>query len=88
MAWTDTSYKHNVRTIARIPLAGFPGGDSLRAAFLPWLSGPDARHHGRYEPEGQLSVACAWLVLLVMMLSRCVPCNCRQARVHAFMFVP
>ena len=35
----------------------------------------DARHLGRYEPEGQLSVACAW------MLSRSVPFYCRQARV-------
>ena len=23
-----------------------------RAVFLPWLAGPDAQHHGRYEPEG------------------------------------
>ena len=38
-----------------------------------------ARHLGRCETEGQLSVACAWLVLLVMVLSRCVPFYCRQA---------
>ena len=42
----------------------------------------DARRFGRYEPEGQLcstSVSCAFLVLLVSMLSRCVPFDCRQA---------
>ena len=31
----------------------FPGDELPRAVFLPWLTGPDARHHGRYEPAGQ-----------------------------------
>ena len=34
---------------------GFTGDSAPRAVFLSLLSsGPDARHHGRYEPEGQL----------------------------------
>ena len=41
----------------------------------------DARHFGRYVPEGQLFMACARIKLLVMMLSRCVPLYCRHARV-------
>ena len=32
----------------------FTGDDASCAVFLPWLSGPDARHHGRYEPGGLL----------------------------------
>ena len=31
--------------------AGFAGDDAPRAVFLPIV---DARHHGRYGPEGQL----------------------------------
>ena len=42
----------------------------LALCFLLLFSGPDARHHGRYEPEGFLrvfipAVACARLVFLV-----------------------
>ena len=34
---------------------GFTGDSAPRAVFLSLLSsGPDAWHHGRYEPEGQL----------------------------------
>ena len=28
-------------------------GFYLAMSSLPWCAGPDARHHGRYEPEGQ-----------------------------------
>ena len=41
------------RTIMQ--LAGFTGDDTSCAAFSSFSSGPDARHHGRYEPEGPFS---------------------------------
>ena len=60
---------------------------ALYSFFLP--SGQDARQLGRCGSEGQLldalvvvtAVVCAWLVLLVTMLSRCILFDCRQARV-------
>ena len=59
-------------------MAGFPGVAPRAVSFLR-SSSPRCPTLGRYEPEGQLSVACAWLVLLDMMLSRCIPFYCRQA---------
>ena len=38
-----------------------------RAVFLPWFSGPDARHHGRYEPEGQL---CGEMVVVIPVVAQ------------------
>ena len=38
------------RTI--LQLAGFTGDDTSCAVFSSLFSGPDARHYGRYEPEG------------------------------------
>ena len=34
-------------------MAGLPGHDAPRAVFLRCPQAPDARHHGRYGPEGQ-----------------------------------
>ena len=34
--------------------AGFAVFFTLAMSSLPWFAGPDARHHGRYEPEGLL----------------------------------
>ena len=51
-------------------MAGF-AGFAPRTVFFPLSFSPRSRHLGRYGREGQLSVACAWLVLLVMVLSRC-----------------
>ena len=47
---------------------GFTGYSAPRAVFLPCLQARDARHHGRYGPEGQfyarLSVAIPQVQLL------------------------
>ena len=59
-------------------MAGFPGV-APRAVFFPSVVKPKMLLLGRYAPEGQCSVAFAWLVLLVMLPSRCVPFYCRQA---------
>ena len=53
-------------------------GFTPRDWFPSWFAGPDARHRGRYEPEGLFralipAVACAELVLLGKNTSRCVP---------------
>ena len=37
--------------MCKVAIGGFI---RLAMCFLPWLAGPDARHHGRCEPEGQL----------------------------------
>ena len=38
---------------------------------LPWFSGPDALHHGRYEPEGQL---CGEMVVVIPVVpQRLIP---------------
>ena len=42
------------RTIMQ--LTGFTGDDTSCAVFSSFSSGPDARHHGRYEPEGLLQL--------------------------------
>ena len=63
-------------------------GFYLAMSSLPWCAGPDARHHGRYEPEGLFrslipAVACARLVLLVILhLALCVPCRQAQDARH------
>ena len=62
-------------------LAGFVGDDTFHVVF-PSVVVRDVRHHGRYEPEGQLygemprssstpAVACARLVFLVLFLALC-----------------
>ena len=59
-------------------MTGFPGV-ALRAVFFPSVVKPRMLLLGRYVPEGQLSVAFAWLILLAMSPLRCVPFYCRQA---------
>ena len=59
-------------------MAGYPGV-APRAVFFPSVVKPKMLLLGRHVPEGQLSVAFAWLVLLVMSPLRCVPFYCRQA---------
>ena len=59
-------------------MPGFPGV-APRAVFFPSVVKPRMLLLDRYVPEGQLSVAFAWLVLLVMSPLRCVPFYCRQA---------
>ena len=73
-------------------LGWFYGFCSSRCVPFFCRQAQDSRHLGRYEPGGQscsmtvvalvavMAVACAWLVLLVTLLSRCVPFDCRQAR--------
>ena len=48
----------------------------IRRSLL-WFAGPDARHHGRYVPEGLLRV---WLVFAGYDTPRAVFFGCRQAR--------
>ena len=73
----------------------FHGYGLCSSRCVPYFSrqAQDAQHLGRYEPEGQLfsltvaalvavvAVACAWLIFLVALLSRCVPFDGRQALV-------
>ena len=60
--------------------AGFAGFLHLAMSSLPWFAGPDARHHGRYEPEGLFralipAVACTgsfcWYFTPVVVRPRC-----------------
>ena len=38
-------------------------GDAALVVFPSLSSGPDAPHHGRYEPEGQLRSDTVWIIL-------------------------
>ena len=42
-----------IQVSASVYVAGLPGHDAPRAVFLRCPQAPDARHHGRYGPEGQ-----------------------------------
>ena len=60
-------------------------GFYLAMSSLPWCAGPDARRHGWYEPEGLFralipAVACARLVLLVILHLALCFFPCRQAQ--------
>ena len=48
-------------------LAGFAGDDSPCAVFLICLHAQDARHFGRYGPEGQFG----WVLLVTILLALC-----------------
>ena len=51
--------------------ARFAGFLHLVMSSLPWFAGPDARHHGRYEPEGQL---CGEMVVVILVVpQRLIP---------------
>ena len=42
-----------IQVYASVYVAGLPSHDAPRAVFLRCPQAPDARHHGRYGPEGQ-----------------------------------
>ena len=48
-------------------LAGFAGDGSPRAVFLICLHAQDARHFGRFGPEGQFG----WVLLVTILLALC-----------------
>ena len=48
-------------------LAGFAGDGSPRAVFLICLHAQDARHFGRYGPEGQFG----WVLPVTILLALC-----------------
>ena len=54
-----------------------------RVVSLPWLAGPDARHHCRYGPDGQLrGEILANMVLMVQTAANCGFPQLQSIKVH------